>query len=103
MTPSSLLPPFREQKEGVSVVPILSRRVTDIPRTRPPPQIVSRPFAGRLGGNHEFTLSPDDPHYETTLEKTPDALPIFLWSDSFELRSFRDKELWKQALIEGWG
>jgi len=65
-------------------------------------EVLSRPFVGRLGGNQAFTLSKDDPNYDEKLRKTPDAAPSLTWRGSFDLRGFRDVELWKQAVLEGW-
>jgi hypothetical protein len=61
--------------------------------------IASRPFAGRLGGNQEFTLDSDD----ASLAKIPDACATFTWAQSFHLAAFADAELWKEATIEGVG
>lgn len=62
-------------------------------------QVASRPFAGRIGGNAEFTVSPDD----TSFAKIPDARPTFTWAQSFHLAAFADIELWKEATIEAVG
>lgn len=69
---------------------------------RPSEEVVSRPFVGRLGGNQAFTLSQDDPDYDEKIRRTPDAVPSFSWKESFDLRGFREAELWKQAILEGW-
>lgn len=71
-------------------------------RPRATDQLLSRPFVGRLGGNQAFTLSEDDPNYDEKLLLTPDASPCFTWRESFDLRGFKDVELWKQAVLEGW-
>ena len=63
------------------------------------PSIASRPFAGRIGGNQEFTISP----YDASFTKTPDASAIFSWKSSLSLLAFADPELWKQSCIEGVG
>src|SRR5438128_1745526 len=62
--------------------------------------VASRPFAGRIGGNQEFTLDPCDTSFTSTLEKLPDAGSIFTWKQSFSFRAFADIELWKEAFIE---
>lgn len=71
-------------------------------RHRPTEQVVSRPFAGRLGGNQAFTLSEDDPNYDEKLRSTPDAGSGLTWKESLDLNGFRDVELWKQAMLECW-
>ncbi|KAL6153780.1 hypothetical protein ACJQWK_01820 [Exserohilum turcicum] len=63
------------------------------------PAISSRPFAGRIGGNQEFTIPAEDAS-KTLL---PDASAIFSWHQSFSLRAFADIELWKESFIEGVG
>lgn len=63
---------------------------------------VSYPFAGRIGGNLAFTLSRNDEHYDEKVQTTPDAVSSLTWKESFDLRAFRDVELWKQAILEGW-
>lgn len=60
-------------------------------------------FAGRLGGNQEFVLDRNDPAQAALLQKTPDAAPFMSIAESFDLRSFRDLNLWKAAFIEGVG
>src|SRR4051812_22612194 len=65
--------------------------------------IVSRPFAGRIGGNQQFTISPSDASYHKVVSEVPDATAKFTWKQSFSLRGFSDIELWKQAIIEGVG
>ncbi|KAH7117755.1 MIP transporter [Dendryphion nanum] len=67
------------------------------------PPIASRPFAGRIGGNQEFTLDPDDASFKSVISKVPDAATTFSWKQSFFLRGFVDLELWKEATIEGVG
>jgi hypothetical protein len=59
-------------------------------------------FVGRLGGNQAFTATKDQPDYDETIKKTPDARLYFTWAESFDLRPFGDPDLWLQALIEGW-
>lgn len=63
------------------------------------PVIASRPFAGRIGGNQEFTVSADD----ASFIKIPDAASSFTWHQSFYLSAFADIELWKESIIEGVG
>ncbi|EUC33943.1 hypothetical protein COCCADRAFT_36297 [Bipolaris zeicola 26-R-13] len=61
--------------------------------------IASRPFAGRIGGNQEFTVPADD----TSVNLLPDAAAVFSWRQSFSPRAFADIELWKESFIEGVG
>jgi hypothetical protein len=65
-------------------------------RHRKPSQltVASRPFAGRLGGNQEFTSD------DTSYTKIPDATASFSWHQSFHLEAFVDIELWKESFIE---
>lgn len=60
-------------------------------------------FAGRLGGNQDFVISRTDPSFSAALQQTPDALPDVSWRESFQLSRFSSPELWKMALVEGWG
>ena len=66
-------------------------------------RIAEIPFAGRIGGNQEFTVSQDSSDAESVLEKQPDAAPLSNISDSFRLSGFLNLDLWRQAVIEGWG
>lgn len=61
--------------------------------------VASNPFAGRIGGNQEFTVSPA----HSIVSKLPDAAPKFTWKQSLSARGFYDEDLWKQAMIEGVG
>lgn len=72
-------------------------------RSRHGPTANTRPFAGRIGGNQEFTLTPDDSSFITVTEKAPDAAAGFSWRQSLSIAGFSDTELWKQATIEGVG
>lgn len=67
------------------------------------PPIASRAFAGRIGGNQEFTVSPADSDFTSIVAKTPDATPLFTWRSSFTLSVFASPDLWKEATIEGVG
>jgi hypothetical protein len=67
------------------------------------PAIASRPFAGRIGGNQEFTVSPSDAGYSSIVAKNPDASPIFTWRTSFAFSAFASTDLWKEASVEGVG
>lgn len=58
--------------------------------------IASRPFAGRVGGNQEFTVPAED-------ASLPDASAVFSWRQSFSTHAFADIELWKESFIEGVG
>lgn len=63
-------------------------------------QVASRPFAGRIGGNAEFTVTPDD---ASAYSKIPDTAAAFSWAQSFYFSALEDIELWKEAVIEGVG
>ncbi|KAJ4289698.1 hypothetical protein N0V90_011027 [Kalmusia sp. IMI 367209] len=67
------------------------------------PPVASRPFAGRIGGNQGFIISPSDSSFSSIVAATPDAAPLFTWSQSFKLRAFLTVDLWKEATIEGVG
>ena len=71
------------------------------PRTERNPSLAIRPFAGRIGGNQEFTAAPTDSDFESVVTKQPDAVASFTWSESLSLGGFADVDLWKQATIEG--
>ena len=64
--------------------------------------IISRPFAGRIGGNQQFAINHLHPDRSSILHRTPDAAPYLSWSDSFRLTPLLHLELWKQAFYEGW-
>jgi hypothetical protein len=66
-------------------------------------EVISRPFAGRIGGNHHFTLEADTPEKKLLLQRIPDAAPYLTWRESFDLRPFGEIELWKQAIVECYG
>ena len=68
-----------------------------------PPRLATRPFAGRIGGNQEFTVAPGSSEFELLTETVPDAAANFSWAQSFNLRAFADPDLWKEATIEGVG
>jgi len=65
------------------------------------PSVATRRFVGRIGGNQEFTVSPDDSDFGSVVSKQPDAAADFTWSESLGLAGFTDVDLWKQATIEG--
>ena len=72
---------------------------------------------GRLEGDRAFTLNVHDPIYEEKLRnshdvpypteggnlRSPRDTVWFAWKDSFDLNGFSDRELWKNAIFEGWG
>jgi hypothetical protein len=60
-------------------------------------------FAGRVGGNQEFIIDRNDPAQAALLRKTPDAAPFMSLAQTFDLRGFREVDLWKAAFIEGIG
>ncbi|KAF2103606.1 aquaporin-like protein [Rhizodiscina lignyota] len=63
-------------------------------------RVISRPYAGRIGGNQQFALRPDTLEKQAILERIPDAAPYLTWRESFDLNLFLEVELWKQALVE---
>lgn len=67
------------------------------------PSVASRPFAGRIGGNQEFTLNPSDASFDSTVKRVPDAGTTFTWKQSFSVHAFTDLELWKESICEGVG
>lgn len=64
---------------------------------------ISAPFAGRIGGNQEFTLDRSDPNNEELLKKVPDAAPNLTLEEAFDLRGFTEIGLYKASLIEFMG
>jgi hypothetical protein len=66
-------------------------------------ELHSRPFVGRLGGNQEYTMDPDDASFVSIISKVPDVGTTFTWHQSIKLDAFSDLELWKEATIEGVG
>lgn len=60
-------------------------------------------FAGRIGGNQQFTVSRDDPDYDKIKSETPDAVANVTWKELCSLRGFREPAIWKSGLIELWG
>lgn len=58
------------------------------------------PFAGRLGGNQDFTVDRNDPRNSKVLEKVPDAAPRMRLTEVLDLRGFRSPDLWKFAMLE---
>ncbi|KAF2002992.1 MIP transporter [Amniculicola lignicola CBS 123094] len=67
------------------------------------PELHTRPFVGRMGGNQEYTMDPDDASFVSIISKVPDAGTTFTWRQSIKLDAFSDLELWKEATIEGVG
>lgn len=66
-------------------------------------QVISRPFAGRIGGSQHFTIESNTVEKEDILKRIPDAAPYLTWSETFDLKPFGESELWKQAWVEGYG
>lgn len=58
------------------------------------------PFAGRLGGNQDFTMDRNDPRNSKVLEMVPDAAPRMGLDEVFDLRGFLSPDLWKFAMLE---
>lgn len=70
---------------------------------RPMASVSNASFAGRIGGNQEFTVSVGDERGEQILKKQPDAAPLTTLSQSLDLHGFLHPDLWRMAVIEGWG
>ena len=66
-------------------------------------QTSERPFAGRIGGNQEFTVSAHDEKSAAILKNQPDAAPLTSISDALDLHGFLVWDNWRMAVIEGWG
>ena len=64
---------------------------------------MSTSFAGRLGGNQEFTVKRHDNASSEILAIEPDAAPGMTLKQQFNLTPFRTLGLWKSAMIEGFG
>ncbi|KAF7187118.1 Aquaporin PIP 1-3 [Pseudocercospora fuligena] len=62
-------------------------------------KVREHPFAGRIGGNQEFCLDPDD----EAVKQQPDAAPIISISRSLDPSGFLVFEYYKMGLIEGLG
>jgi hypothetical protein len=58
------------------------------------------PFAGRLGGNQTFVVDRSNPANAELLKKVPDAAPNLSLRDMFDLRGFRQPDLYKAAVVE---
>jgi hypothetical protein len=99
--------------ENAANGPGLSHRNTDRSPSTPDadydvyPPLALKPtqllFAGRLGGNQEFIINRDDPAQAALLQKTPDAAPFISLAQTFDLRGFREVDLWKAAFVEAIG
>lgn len=68
-----------------------------------PEKMVSNPFVSRLGSSRAFTLDVNDPNHNENPRSTPGAGSPLRWKESLDLKGFLDRELWKQAILEGWG
>jgi hypothetical protein len=84
-----------------------SQSMPDCPTTddneHAPLKLTQLLFAGRVGGNQEFIIDRNDPAQAALLQKTPDAAPFMSLAQTFDLRGFREVDLWKAAFIEGIG
>ena len=87
------------------------------------PAIANAHFAGRIGGNQEFIADPDSDDTQSLLKRQPDAVsskthsslpatiaekgtiqaPLTSAAASLGLKSFLEPELWRMAVLEGWG
>jgi hypothetical protein len=82
---------------------VTSALLPDATQQRRDYSIISRPYAGQVGGNQRFALRPDTVEKQNILERVPDAAPYLTWRESFDLRLFWEAELWKQAFVECYG
>ncbi|CAG7962071.1 unnamed protein product [Penicillium nalgiovense] len=64
-------------------------------------QVESTPFAGRIGANQEFSVSPLEE--ADLLRKSPDAAPLVPWSQMICPNQFIQLNIWKAAFVEGVG
>ncbi|OQE90632.1 hypothetical protein PENNAL_c0011G07886 [Penicillium nalgiovense] len=62
-------------------------------------QVESTPFAGRIGANQEFSVSPLEE--ADLLRKSPDAAPLVPWSQMICPNQFIQLNIWKAAFVEG--
>jgi len=67
-----------------------------------PEQVVPNPLVGHSGRNRAFTFDVTEPNYDNP-RSTPGAGSPLTWKEIFDLREFLDAEMWKQAILEGWG
>jgi len=61
---------------------------------------LAHPYLGRPGGGNRAT---PDTSYPDKLRNIPDPPSFVTWAESFDLRGFMDGEVWRQAILEGWG
>lgn len=78
-------------------------RPRPIPLDHRPTDTGMAPFAGRLGGNQSFVVDRTNPANAELLAKVPDAAPNLNLREMFDLRGFREGDLYKAALIECFG
>lgn len=63
--------------------------------------IALQAFAGRIGANQVFATATDNPSYQQTKARVPDAARDPSWRDILSLSGFADLVLWRSALVEG--
>lgn len=99
--PSSSLRPCKTLPDRVPSAAAREMRpaALNINRRRRTGSVIA-PFAGRLGGNQEFVVDRSNPENAELLMKVPDAAPNLNLDETFDLRGFREVDLYKAALIE---
>lgn len=63
------------------------------------------PFAGRIGGSQDFTVDRSNASGSNAnlMKKTPDAAPLHTLRDALDINGFYQPIIWKSAAIECWG
>ncbi|CUS06692.1 unnamed protein product [Tuber aestivum] len=83
------------------------QRPTSYHDQRPPrvidPSFRLSAFAGRIGGNQQFTISRQDPEFYQIKRDRPDATTEGTWAELCDLRGLLKMEIWKSGFIEFWG
>ncbi|KAM0715336.1 hypothetical protein Q7P37_008834 [Cladosporium fusiforme] len=72
-------------------------------RDRRQASVSELPFAGRIGGNQEFTVSEDSAKGREILKKQPDAAPLYSINDSLNPNGFLVYDNYRMAVVEGFG
>ncbi|KAF2398743.1 MIP transporter [Trichodelitschia bisporula] len=60
-------------------------------------------YAGRIGGNQLYALSPSDANFGKVTLNTPDATVTASWPELLDCRGFREIAVWKMGVLEGVG
>jgi glycerol uptake facilitator-like aquaporin len=67
---------------------------------QPSANLAQLPFAGRIGGNQDHILDPQNINDLSILKRLPDASPFISVKGIFSLGGFLERDLWKAAFIE---